>query len=81
MSALANKYGATFGGLTLAPQGMPGTGSSNGATVTGGLTSRLNSENPLLWLFGIGAVTLGLVAASTSLRVGPVRASVSAGKS
>lgn len=79
MSTLARKYGAP--GLTLAPQGMPTTGSSNGAVTAGGLTSRIDGDNPMLWLFGIGAVTLGLVAASTSLRVGPVRASVSAGKS
>lgn len=81
MSALARKYGATFGGLTLAPQGEPGTGSSNGAVTAGGLTSRFDVDNPMLWLFGIAAVTLGLVGASTSARLGPVRASVSAGKS
>lgn len=75
----ADKYGLNLGGLTLAPQGMAGSGASNGA-VASSTRSKLDPENPFLWLLGLGALTLGLVAASTSLRVGPVRASVSAGK-
>ena len=79
MSTLARKYGAP--GLTLAPQGMPTTGSSNGAVTAGGLTSRIDGDNPMLWLFGIGAVTLGLIGANASFRAGPFRASAGAGKS
>lgn len=36
-------------------------------------------ENPMMWLLGIGAVTLGLVAFSTSVRVGSFHAAASAG--
>lgn len=38
-------------------------------------------DSPLFWFAAIFAATVGLAAASTSFRVGPVRASVSAGKS
>lgn len=37
-------------------------------------------DNPMLWLLGIGAVTIGLVAVSTSVRIGPLHASLSGGK-
>jgi len=77
---LSQKYGAASS-LTLAPAGaVPGQGASNGA-VTNLPFGKLDPDNPMLWLVGIGAVTLGLVFASTSIRVGPLRASVSAGKS
>ena len=54
---------------------------SNGAVTTGAATRKfLNPESPELWLVGIGAVMLGLIAVSTSVRVGPFRVSGSAGK-
>lgn len=40
----------------------------------------LSLENPLLPLAGLVGITVGLVAFSTSVRVGSVRAAVSAGK-
>lgn len=40
----------------------------------------LDPESPQLWLFGIGAVTLGLVAFSTHVRVGKFSADLSGGK-
>jgi hypothetical protein len=40
-----------------------------------------NPANPLFWFGAVLALTLGgIAAASTSVRVGPVRASVSAGR-
>lgn len=69
-------------GLTLSPAAPPGpvgSGVHNGA-VTGSRMGRLDAENPMLWLVGLGAVTLGLIAASTSVRLGPLRVSASAGK-
>lgn len=53
---------------------------TNAAVTGGGKPGRLDIDNPVVWLVGIGAVTLGLVAASTHVRVGAFRASVSAGK-
>jgi hypothetical protein len=74
----ARKYGMH---LTLAPsdQTVGGAGASNGA-VTGGAKALLDPENPMLWLLGIGAATLGLIAFNTSVRVGPVHASGGIGK-
>lgn len=53
---------------------------SNGAVTT--IDSHAGShtiEDPMMWLFGIGAITLGLVAFSTHVRVGKFAASASAG--
>ena len=36
-------------------------------------------DNPLFWFGGLLAVTLGLIGAATSVRVGPFKASVGAG--
>jgi hypothetical protein len=80
MGAL-NKYG--MHNLTLAPAPSDaniGSGASNGAVVTHPALGRLNPENPMLWLLGIGAVTLGLIGATTSVRFGPIRGSASVGK-
>lgn len=38
---------------------------------------RLDPENPMIWLVGLGALTLGLVAFSTSVKLGPLKASIS----
>lgn len=37
-------------------------------------------DNPLFWVAGVLALTFGFAFASTTIRVGPVRASASAGK-
>jgi hypothetical protein len=47
------------------------------AVTSGAKTTRLSPENPMLWLFGIGAVTMGFVAFSTHARVGKLKASLS----
>lgn len=75
---MANKYGMP----TLAPTtATAGAGAHNGVVATEhAFTGKLDPENPMLWLVGIGAVTLGLVAASTSVRVGPVRIAGAVGK-
>jgi hypothetical protein len=53
---------------------------ANGAVGAASTTAnQLGIENPMLWLVGIGAVTLGLVAFSTHVRVGKFAASASAG--
>jgi len=50
---------------------------SEGAAGSVGLVSL---HNPLTWFAIIAAATLGLAAISTSVRVGPVKVSASAGK-
>lgn len=53
---------------------------ANGAVTTvNAHTTTLNPENPFVWLAGIAAVTLGLVAVSTHARVGNVRAGLDVG--
>ncbi len=42
--------------------------------------SLLSPENPLFWFGAIGAVTFGLMAFSTSVRVGKTTASLNLGK-
>lgn len=42
--------------------------------------SPLNPENPLFWFGVLGAATFGLMAFSTSVRVGKATASVAVGK-
>lgn len=37
-------------------------------------------DNPMFWVGAVLAVTFGLIASSTSIRVGPFKASASAGK-
>lgn len=68
-------------GMNAAPYGADVSGAANGAvnTLASASTGKLNVDNPMLWLFGIGAVTLGLVAFSTHVRVGKFNASVSGG--
>lgn len=63
-----------------------GTTPSPIAAVTGSLLDRgdgkpWHPDNGLFWFGVIAATTLGLIGASTSLRVGPFRAAVSGGKS
>lgn len=58
----------------------PDTGASAitaAAVTSGNAPGRLSLENPVIWLVGIGAATLGLIAVSTHARVGPLKASVS----
>lgn len=39
-----------------------------------------NPHNPLFWFAGIAALTFGLMAVSTTVRVGPAKVSASLGK-
>lgn len=39
-----------------------------------------NPENPLFWFGAIAALTFGLMAVSTTVRVGPAKGSISLGK-
>jgi hypothetical protein len=63
------------------------TGTSTDVTV-GGLgqagiqkvTQLWHPDHPFMWFAGIAAITVGLAGVSTHLRVGPLRASVEAGK-
>jgi hypothetical protein len=72
----SSKYGMPL----LAPMTADVSGLDNAVTPSHAGRGQLDPDNPMLWLLGIGAVTLGLVAASTHVRVGPVTASLSAGK-
>lgn len=70
------KYGMP--GPIVAATAPPAPAASAGAVATPGPVGLV--ENPAVWLVGITAVMLGLIGASTSARVGPLRASLSAGK-
>lgn len=71
----------------LAMVGGPTGGVSDDVT-TGGLgatgilpaSSPIHPDHPLFWFAAFAAVTLGLIGGSTHLRVGPFKASASAGK-
>lgn len=71
---------------TRPPETVPGTGGGLGSLTAA--TASLNDagakpwhpDSPLFWFGGLLAVTLGLIGASTSIRVGPFRAGVNAGK-
>lgn len=54
------------------------TSASNGAVATAPAVGLI--ESPAVWAVAVAAVMLGLIGASTSARVGPIRASISAGK-
>ncbi len=71
------KYGMAY----QQPSGRDDSAAANGAVTSGHahVASMRSAENPAVWLLGIGAVTLGLVAFSTSVRVGKLSASLSAG--
>ena len=72
----------------MVPQAATVTSGSADDVTTGalgqiGITSPgavMHPDHPLFWFAGFAAVTLGLIGASTHLRVGPFRADVSAGK-
>lgn len=62
------------------PAGADYSSAANGAVTTASSNvAQVGVDNPMLWLFGIGAVTLGLIAFSTHVRVGKFSASVTGG--
>jgi hypothetical protein len=69
-----------YGMASQQPTGADQSAAANGAvtSINSHVTS-LSAENPALWLLGLGAITLGLVAFSTSVRVGKISASVATG--
>jgi hypothetical protein len=70
-----NKYGMETGPLAVVP-GAVGAGVHNGSVTSDGI-GRFSADSPMLWLLGIGAATLGLIAANTSIKVGKFHASAS----
>jgi hypothetical protein len=67
------KYG--MGPLPSAAAATPiGSGVNNGAVTSDGI-GRFSADSPMLWLLGIGAATLGLIAVNTSIKVGKFHAS------
>lgn len=77
----AAKYGmpTLTGGVTQLPVA---PAASNGAitSTAAGVGKMLHPDSPEFWIIGIGAVMLGLIAVSTSVRVGPFKVSGAAGK-
>lgn len=69
-AAPAPGVAAVSSGLTAVPSPKEGAASAG---------QPWNPENPLFWFAGIAAVTFGLMAFSTNVRVGNVKAGVSAG--
>ena len=57
----------------------PGIAVASGPGVADNV-KRWSPDHPLFWFAAFGAVTFGLIAASTQVRVGPLSASVSAGR-
>ncbi len=72
-------------GMTRAVPDTARTSTAPGIARSAGPTSHANDplwspDNPLFWFGVIAAATFGLVAVSTSVRIGPGRASVKLGK-
>lgn len=59
---------------------MPGIARSAGPGSLSHSPVPWSPDSPLFWFAGLALVTFGLVAVSTSVRIGPGRASVSVGK-
>lgn len=78
---------AKYGMLDLAQPAAPAApAASNGAVTTGdritgssGWREVLSPSTAEMWVIGIGAVMLGLIAVSTSVRIGKFRAELGAG--
>lgn len=61
--------------------GMSTLGNAAGPELAEGRSDKpWHPDSPLFWFGALLAVTLGLIGASTSIRVGPFKASVAAGK-
>lgn len=70
-----------FGMADTIPSPLPvGSGAGNGVvTTTPAHRAFLDPQSPELWLVGIGAACLGLIALSTSVKVGPFKFAGSVG--
>lgn len=69
------KYGASF-----LPPGSPSILSASGGPGVTDSRHFLSPQDPLLWVLGLAGLAVGLMFVSTTVRVGPVSAAVSAGK-
>lgn len=70
-----NKYGMETGPLAVVA-GPVSAGVHNGSVTSDGV-GRFSADSPMLWLLGIGAATLGLIAVNTSIKVGKFHAAAS----
>ena len=61
-------------------QSIPSVGRSAGPGLLNGHTKPWHPDNPLFWFGSVALVTFGLIGASTQIRIGPLKASASAGK-
>lgn len=62
--------------------GIPGIARSGGPSAAdAGAEKPWHPDSPLFWFGVVLAATLGLIGAATSVRVGPIKASTSVGKS
>lgn len=61
---------------------MPGVARSSGPGVADSVADKLwHPDNPLFWFGVLALATFGAIAGSTSIKVGPFRASAGVGKS
>jgi hypothetical protein len=73
----ASKYGAAF--LTPNRTTADDTPLARAAGPSANITSRFSPHSPMFWVAGVLLGAVGLAAASTTVRVGPVKASASVG--
>jgi len=77
----ATQYGCPPATASMGPAAVTetmATGTSSG--YASGLRSLADPTNPFLWLAGIVAATVGLIAVSGRVRLGPASAAVAVGK-
>lgn len=77
----AEKYGGSFIATSPGPRPTDSVLPSTGGPSLADSRHALSPNDPLFWAFVVGAVAVGFMYASTTVRVGPLSASVSAGKS
>lgn len=78
----AEKYGASFVSNSPPPQSPTASVLPNAAGPSHADSRHvLSPSDPLFWALAVGGLAVGLMYASTTVRIGPVRASVSAGSS
>lgn len=76
----AAKYGGSFIGTAPGARPTDSVLPASGGPSSSDTNHPLSPDDPLFWVFVIAAVAVGFMYASTTVRVGPVSASVSAGK-
>ena len=77
----ASRFRLSAVGAPAAPDMSGGLSSIYSASEDGQNQSKfMHPDNPLFWFAGIAAVAFGLMAASTTVRVGPIKGGLSVGK-